>query len=136
MYNMLNMTVLVVDDDELFLRSVKRGLRGVVKCANSLELGMQTAIDWQPSVIVLDVHFNQEQLRGLDFIREFKIACPMAQVIVTTAFFDKHDSEIAIELGALSYAEKGDVAALRGLIEVALARVESVFVVPSSSWIQ
>lgn len=126
------MTVLLVDDDEVFLRSAKRGLRGVVKCANSLELGIRTAIEWQPSVIVLDVHFHEEQLFGLDFIREFKLACPRAQVIITTAVYNKRDALVALELGAFSYVEKGDVVALRGLAEVARTMVATVFVSASS----
>lgn len=94
------------------------------------------ARDWQPSVIVLDVHFDVEQRLGLDYIREFMMACPRAQVIVTSAIYDEADAVAALELGAFSYAEKGDVVALRGLTEVARTRVETVFVASGLAWIQ
>jgi ActR/RegA family two-component response regulator len=130
------MTVLIVDDDEVYLRSVKRRLKGVVQCENSIERGLRKAREWQPAVIVLDVHFKEEQLLGLDYIREFMAASPRAQVIVTSAIYDEKDAVAALELGAFSYAEKGDVAALRGLAEVARTRVGNVFVPVVSSWVQ
>ena len=127
------MTILIIDDDRVYSRAISRHLVGVKKAAETLSEGMEMARRWQPSVILLDVHFPNDDRLGLDVIEGLRVECPRAQIIVMCAVFDREHARVAIERGAFSYLEKGDVAALKGMTELARSCVQTVFVAASST---
>lgn len=127
------MTVLIVDDDAGVRRWLQRKIPGETRCASSLMDGLQTAREWQPSVVLLDVLFPEEG-SGLDYIAEFKQACPRAEVVVMTSFHRREDQARALAAGAFTYVEKSAACEeiLLGAVMGARMMVSTVFVAGAS----
>lgn len=112
-------TVLVVDDDQ-DIRDVWLAQRHwQARGAPTLGEGLRLASDWQPQVILLDVGFKNEKRTGIDLLPEFKRVAPCSKILVLTGLYNREDQDRAVSLGAFSYVEKGDPAAVRKLVKAA-----------------
>jgi DNA-binding NarL/FixJ family response regulator len=75
--------------------------------------GLLRASEWQPSVILCDVYFDDGGRTGIDAIPDFRTACPRATIVIFTAAFREEDAMRALGLGAAAYLEKGDLRRLK-----------------------
>lgn len=123
------MTILIVDEDAIFRRSLQRHLPGETRCAASVADGVDVAAAWQPSVILLGVDFDSDG--ALARIPDFEAAVPRGEVIVMTENYRQVDADLAIDLGAMAYIEKGNIKELCELVQDARALVPSFFVAPA-----
>ena len=102
-------TVLYVEDNE-FNRKIVRQLLGSTKYrlleANDGELGVATAIDVKPDVILMDVQLPK--MSGLDATRQLRQEPTTAQIpiIVLTSFAMSGDDQKAKQAGASAYLAK------------------------------
>ena len=102
-------TVLYVEDNE-FNRKIVRQLLGSTKYrlleAHDGELGVATAIDVKPDVILMDVQLPK--LSGLDATRQIRAAPETSKIpiIIVTSFALSGDDKKAMEAGASAYLAK------------------------------
>lgn len=97
--------VLVVDDDPIFLRLIRRQVQSTgfeIDVASSLSQGFETGRSLRPDVVLLDV--NLPDGSGLEAIPTFKRIG--AEVIIITALGDPNGAELAIRSGAWNYLTK------------------------------
>lgn len=127
------MTVLIIDDDAIMLRALRRHLPGRIRTANTVVSGIAKATDWQPSVIVLDMLFDDDAIAGLRAIPYLRQASPRSQIVVHSGYSDSGLKREAYHAGAVGFIVKGDLDALRATVIAARRRVSSVFVFASSS---
>jgi two-component system response regulator RegA len=112
-------TVLVVDDDEIFCRSLRRALEAralLVHIENSMRTGLVAAADKRPDVIVLDSVFHAENESGLGALPAFRAVAPTSPIVMASAFFAESIAAAARACGATCYVEKGDSDLLVALI--------------------
>ena len=93
-------TLLIVDDDQSLLESLKMHFEDIEKdgaprfhvvTATSAGQGLKAAQESQPSVVILDMMLPDRT--GLDIIEEMKTLCGDARIILVTAY---HDMETTI----------------------------------------
>ena len=99
--------VLVVDDEEDFLRAVvmRLGLRGMeVHGTRDGDEALRYLEGHEVDVVVLDIKMPGPD--GLDTLREIKRRYPAAEVIVVTGHASLESSKKGIELGAFDYLIK------------------------------
>jgi DNA-binding NarL/FixJ family response regulator len=122
--------VVVVDDHPVF----RDGLTGALAATRDLEVvaacpdgetGVGAAIEWQPDVVVMDLHLPG--LSGIEATRRIVAASPHVAVLVLTMVEEQDTVFAAIRAGARGYLLKGaspeDI--VRGVRSV--ARGEAVF---------
>jgi DNA-binding response OmpR family regulator len=116
--------LLVVDDEEDFLRSIVmrielRGIEveGVTNGAEALEYlkANPDAVD----VVLLDI--KMPGMDGIEALRQIKSCCPGTEVIVVTGHASQEFSRLGRELGAFDYLIKP----IR--LEAILDRIEAAF---------
>jgi ActR/RegA family two-component response regulator len=125
------MRTLIVDDDALFRRCLQKVLDGETRTAGTIDSGLHEAHAWRPSLIVLDGCFAADCHAGVRALPAFRRAAPSAQIVVLTGLYNDVDERRAMDAGAFSYLEKGDLVALRAVLLVAWRRARSL--VPSGS---
>jgi PAS domain S-box-containing protein len=115
--------VLLVDDAadiRLLLRfalAAESGYDVVGEAANGLE-AVELATQLQPDVVVLDL--SMPVMDGLQAIPELLRVCPEGRIVVLSGFDEARMKQVALDLGAHGYVEKGAataelVAVLTGL---------------------
>lgn len=103
-------TVLLVDDNPKLRGLYRIGLetmgamRVVGEAGNGLE-GIAQAKALRPDVVLLDL--SMPTMDGLEALGEIRRASPASHVVVLTGFKADRVEEIAIELGASAFLEKG-----------------------------
>ncbi len=93
--------VMVIDDDELFNRSITQVLRDSgydVVSYLSGEEALKNLQDNQPDIILLDIFLKDEN--GLDILKKIKSEDPLLPVLMITAYSDVTLAVQAIKLGA------------------------------------
>lgn len=122
------MTCLIVDDNARVRAALQRALRGETRTSNTVEDGIEEASRWQPSVILLDVRFEDGE-DGIAAIPRFRLAAPRAQIIVMSGLLNPADEHRALRrYGAYAYESKDDLRLLARLVVGARASVSSSFV--------
>ncbi|HET9450843.1 MAG TPA: sigma-54 dependent transcriptional regulator [Aggregicoccus sp.] len=122
-------TLLIVDDDQSLLESLKMHFEDIEKdgaprfhvvTATSAGQGLKAAQEAQPSVVILDMMLPDRT--GLDIIEEMKALCGDARIILVTAYHDMETTIRAMKAGAFDYIHKPfpDVAALDLVVDRAL----------------
>ena len=99
--------VLVIDDDEMFLRIVTKRLSHLNFAVHSTTNGEEAigiAAKGLTDVALLDIHMPN--LNGFDVLRGIKEKAPQVQVIMMTAFADFESVLTAMRLGAYDYLPK------------------------------
>ncbi len=104
-------TVLLIDDEVLFAKSVARRLnkeRMVVEVAGTLTEARQKLQKYTPDIVLLDVRLPDGN--GLDLLTELRTTQGDAQaqlpIIVMTAYGEIDDAVAAMKLGATDYLKK------------------------------
>jgi two-component system response regulator AtoC len=100
-------SALIIDDEELTLRTISRGLRQdgfEVFTALSGEEGLKLFHDEQPDLILLDIVLPG--IDGVEVLRQIKQASPTAIVIMMSAYHLVERAVEAMKLGAFDYLVK------------------------------
>src|ERR1700751_1475686 len=103
----MSYTVLVVDDEELTLRPVSRGLREEgfdVFTAASGEDALKVFIDEKPDLTLLDIVLPG--IDGVEVLRRLKQANPAAIIFMMSAYHMVDRAVEAMKLGAYDYLIK------------------------------
>lgn len=99
--------ILLVDDDEDFLRMLARALvrRGMeVMTASGPEEARHILAEACTDHAVLDLKLAQSS--GLALIQEFKAACPAMKIVMLTGYASIATAVEAVKLGAVNYLAK------------------------------
>lgn len=100
-------TLLLVDDDEAFLKRLarameKRGFEPVL--AASVAEGRQIALDAPPAYAVIDLRLGDGN--GLDVVETLREARPDARIVVLTGYGAIATAVAAVKIGATDYLAK------------------------------
>lgn len=100
-------TLLLVDDDEVFCRVLRRALerRGFrVLVAHAAAAAMRLATDERPRFAVVDLRLGRES--GLEVVRGLTALDPEMRILVLTGYASIATAVEAIKLGAVQYLTK------------------------------
>ncbi len=100
-------TLLLVDDDEAFLRRLERAMekRGfVVEAAGSVAAGTAIATARPPAYAVIDLRL--EDGNGLDVVEVLRERRPDARIVVLTGYGAIATAVAAVKMGATDYLSK------------------------------
>jgi two-component system response regulator AtoC len=103
----MSYSVLVVDDEELTLRTVSRGLREEgfdVSTANCGEQALDVFADEKPDLTLLDI--VMPGMDGVEVLRQIKQSNPAAIVLMMSAYHMVDRAVEAMKLGAYDYMVK------------------------------
>jgi two-component system, NtrC family, response regulator AtoC len=99
--------VLIVDDDQLFQKSICKELDKVgyqVRCADTGQRGLDEIESSPPDVVLLDVRLPD--LDGLQVLQEIKGRDPSIEVVMLTAFGSVNMAVESMRFGAFHYLMK------------------------------
>ena len=101
--------VFLVDDHELIRQGVRSAIENVpdmIVCGEAGDAGetMKSVKKARPDVAVVDLSLPVGS--GVDLIRDIRVLCPAAQVIVLTMYNERLYAERALRIGALGYVMK------------------------------
>lgn len=102
-------TILIIDDEEKIRGLLARILQGegyTVQEAADGKTGLQKLAKYETDVVLCDVKLPD--CTGLDLVAKIKMASPLSEVILLTAYGTIKDSVLAIKNGAYNYLVKGD----------------------------
>jgi len=100
----INETLLIVDDDEVFAEVLARAMARRftdVQVANSVDQAIVKAKEYQPEKIVLDLKIHQDS--GLDIIEQLCSTVAGVAIVVLTGYSSIATTVEAIKLGAINY---------------------------------
>jgi two-component system, NtrC family, response regulator AtoC len=103
----MSYSVLVIDDEELTLRTISRGLRQEgfeVTTASSGEEGLKLFAEQKPDLILLDIVLPE--MDGVEALRQIKAANPASIVVMMSAYHLVDRAVEAMKLGAYDYLVK------------------------------
>ena len=99
---------LLIDDDELYVRTLQRSLarKGVAETAIALDAGhaLALAASWQPDFVLLDLKLGRDS--GLSLIGPLRKLCPPARILLLTGYASVATAVEAIKRGADDYLPK------------------------------
>ena len=101
---MIDETLLIVDDDEVFAAVLARAMSkrfARVHVANTVEQAVLSAQENTPTRIVLDLKIHQSS--GLDIIEQLCEASPGVAIVVLTGYSSIATTVEAMKLGARNY---------------------------------
>ena len=106
-------TVLIADDDELFVSALEAILAGderirIVGRAADGEVAVRLAGELEPQVVIMDL--SMPVLDGFDATRQIRAALPETSVLILTGSADPADMKRAEEMGAAGYVTKDRIA--------------------------
>ena len=99
--------VLVIDDEQIILDSVKKILAGndyEVEVTLSSRQGLDWAIQKQYDIVLSDI--RMPEIGGMRVLRDIKRAKPSLPVVIITGYATIHSAVQAMKLGATDYIEK------------------------------
>ncbi len=98
--------LLIIDDEESLSRSLKAflNIKGYdVAVANSGDEGIKQLSDFQPELLLLDLHLSGG-MGGLDVLRKAKSIKPDLKIVVLTGFGEEEEiAKECYELGAVKF---------------------------------
>ncbi len=100
-------SLLLVDDDEVFLRRLARAMekRGFdVATAQSVAQGKRLAVDGMPAYAVVDLRL--EDGNGLDVVEALRARRPDSRIVVLTGYGAIATAVAAVKIGATDYLSK------------------------------
>lgn len=100
-------TILLIEDDPVLQRSIKRGLSEQdyqVKVAGNLETARRTSLTEDISLVLLDLGLPDGS--GFDFLAEFRETHPTTPILIMTARDKVPDKIRGLDLGADDYLVK------------------------------
>lgn len=100
-------TWLIVDDDEVFCRILKKSLEkygNSVVTANSHIMALELAKTNLPAYIILDLHIAEES--GIHLIAPLLAIVPTAKILMLTGYASIATAVNAVKLGAYHYLPK------------------------------
>lgn len=104
-------TVLIVDDDPEFTRSLVRVLGDdyVIEIASSPGEARKKFSPFKFDVVLLDICFNPQSrdTQGVELLKEFKSEDPDVPIIMMTAYGDVETAVETLKIGAEDYIQKG-----------------------------
>src|SRR5437016_8861531 len=109
-------SVLVVDDEELTLRTISRGLREEgfeVFTATSGEEGLKIFADEKPDLTLLDIVLPG--IDGVEVLRRIKSTNPASIVLMMSAYHMVDRAVEAMKLGAYDYRSEEHTSELQSL---------------------
>jgi DNA-binding NtrC family response regulator len=102
-------SILIIDDEDKIRSLLARILKGegyhVLEAADG-KSGIQKLTHHEVDVVICDVKLPD--VTGLELVERIKIASPISEVILLTAYGNIKDSVVAIKNGAYNYLVKGD----------------------------
>jgi len=106
--NMLNSTVLVIDDEEIVIESIREDIKGrclkVVSAKNGNN-GLAKYEEEEPILVILDL--RMPGMNGIEFLENLKIKHhDICAVIVLTGHGDEEDIKKCFDLGISSFIRK------------------------------
>lgn len=104
---MKDMKVLLVDDEEEFVKALAERLKMRDLRSDTVldgEEALSFVEDQEPDVMVLDL--KMPGIDGMEVLRQVRRAYPKIQVIILTGHGTERDEEEAKRLGAFDYLEK------------------------------
>jgi DNA-binding response OmpR family regulator len=104
---MKDMKVLLVDDEEEFVKALAERLKMRDLRSDTVldgEEALSFVEDQEPDVMVLDL--KMPGIDGMEVLRQVRKAYPKIQVIILTGHGTERDEEEAKRLGAFDYLEK------------------------------
>lgn len=104
---MSEFSVLLVDDEEEFIKSLSERLQLRDIEANTAFAGepaLEMVADAAPDVMVLDL--RMPGIGGLEVLRRIKKTHPQVPVIILTGHGSEKDEAAAMQLGAFAYLQK------------------------------
>lgn len=115
----MGVTVLVVEDEALQARSIKRSLERhgyEVLIASTAEEGLNVVKHYHPDILLLDLKLPD--MDGLEMLKALRDLGENLQVIITTAYGNVQTAVEAMRLGAYDYVTKPlDLEELRLLLD-------------------
>jgi two-component system, response regulator RegA len=93
--------VLLVDDDDLWVRACERGFRGMgctVRAAASVTGALASASAQPPDLVVVDVRLGAES--GIDLIEPLRQAHPDCTIAMVSAYLSVASTAVAVRKGA------------------------------------
>jgi len=122
-------SLLLVDDDEVFLKRLARAMerRGfVTETANSVAAGKALAIARPPAYAVIDLRL--EDGNGLDVVEALRERRPDSRIVVLTGYGAIATAVAAVKIGATDYLSKP--ADADEVVHALLSRGESALPAP------
>ena len=100
-------TLLIVDDDELWLKRLARAMEKRGYCvipASSARDAMEAAREQAPAYAVLDLRLSDGS--GLDIVEALRNRRPDSRIVVLTGYGNIATAVAAVKLGAVDYLSK------------------------------
>ena len=103
--------IFLVDDDEMFVDSMKHSLLGKRREITTFSSGEDCikSLMEQPQIVVLDYVLN-DTLNGVQVLNQIKQASPETQVIILSGIENEDIMQDTLKYGAYDFIEKGESA--------------------------
>jgi CheY-like chemotaxis protein len=112
-----NMSFLIVDDNSVMRRTIRRVVSEFAREINECEDGAEALSAYQkhhPDWVLMDVEMREKD--GLTATREICAAFPQAHIVIVTKHGDAAMREAARAAGAFGFVVKENLLELRGII--------------------
>ncbi|MCX7880313.1 MAG: response regulator [Ignavibacteria bacterium] len=100
--------ILIVDDEQIVIDSIKRLLKKVemleLESSLSAPRGLELANEFRPDIILVDL--MMPEIDGIEFLKEIKKNNPFALVIIITGYATINTALQAMQFGAFDYISK------------------------------
>ncbi len=119
--------ILIVDDDENYLRNIKKLLEGEYEPLTAKNLREAFEKVYLADVVLLDLNLNEsaEKYEGFTFLEKVKKELPELPVIVVTGYYETDKAVKSFKLGAYDFIEKSeDINKLFNTLKNALERLK------------
>lgn len=100
--------IFLVDDDELIISMLARSLKKAgheTKIQTTVKDVLKNISDWHPDLVLLDIHLD-DNVTGLELLKEMKEEGIESQVVMLTADDTAESAITAMKLGAADYLTK------------------------------
>ncbi len=107
----MSIRVVIVEDEKNILESLNILLKGantvkIVGAYSSGEIALDSVSDIAPDVALVDLKLKDNDISGIEVIKEIKNISPATEILVFTKFFDDKHLFEALKAGATGYLLK------------------------------